>query len=108
MEEPTIEDLILTGAVEVAALDQETGELLYNFTPKMKELLPELYREHVNDINNKIMNFWEKGFVVLENMLDSAPIVKLTEKSFDSEAISMLSEEEKATLKEIKRILKVV
>lgn len=33
-----IEKLIMSGGLEVAGVDSETGELLYVFTPKMKKL----------------------------------------------------------------------
>ena len=35
-----INKLILDGGIEVAAIDQDTGEFLYSFTPKIKELMP--------------------------------------------------------------------
>ena len=38
------EDLILSGALEVAGVDIDTGEMLYNFTEKLKD---------INTITNK-------------------------------------------------------
>jgi hypothetical protein len=108
MKETSIEDLILSGAIEVSGIDSETGEFLYNFTQKMKEVLPELYNLHINDVYKDIMYFWERGFVDVSDMTSSNPKVKLTEKAFNSEAISKLPKEKMMSLYEIKRILKVV
>lgn len=108
MKEPSIEDLILAGAIEVAGIDPETGEFLYNFTGKMKEVLPELYNLHINEVHNDIMYFWERGFVDLDDMTATNPRVRLTEKAFDAEAIAELPKEKMMALYEIKRILKVV
>jgi hypothetical protein len=108
VEEPSIEDLLLAGAIEVYGVDQETGEFLYSFTNKMEEILPELYKEHLNDVHSEIMYFWEHGAVNLLGMDTQNPIVSLTDKAFDKDFISSLTPEKLHSLKEIKRILKVV
>lgn len=105
---PSIDDLILSGAIEVAAIDQETGEFLYQFTPKLKDILPQIWSAHINQVHSEVMYFWEKGFVHIENMLTENPLVTLTPLAFDQEAISGLPETAQNSLKEIKRILKVV
>jgi hypothetical protein len=103
-----IDDLILAGAVEVAAIDSETGEFLYQFTDKLKEVNPELYRRHANQVHMELMYFWQRGFLNIHNFSEDNPVISLTEKAFDKNAISELSEHEKAALEEIKRVLKVV
>lgn len=108
MNEDSIDSLILAGVVEVAALDSETGELLYSFTDKFKEMMPELYEIHINYIHNEIMYFWEKGLVYIDDITSKNPVVSLTEKAFDEEAISSLSDSKRESLEEIKRILKVI
>jgi len=95
--------LVLNGALEAAGIS-ESGEPLYNFTPKLKEVMPELYEVHQNSINNQIMRLWEMGFVNLDLFAES-PIVTLTEKAFDFDKISGLSEEDKFSINEIKRVL---
>lgn len=101
---PTIDYLILHGAVEVAGIDDNTGEFLYVFSPKIKEIMPELYKEHLNHVNKEIMNMWEKGFVDIDFLSDE-PSVILTEKAFDVEEISQLSKDHQWSLQEIKRML---
>ena len=97
--------LILNGALEVAGIDQSTGEFLYTFTPKIKDIMPEVYNKHLNSVNSEIMKLWEKGFLNVD-FLAEEPLVTLTQKAFDKEEISRLSHEDIWSLEEIKRLLK--
>ena len=103
-ERGMIDKLMLAGALEVAGVDSNTGEFLYVFTPKLKEVMPELYNQHLNHVNSEIMRLWEKGFVNVDLMSEN-PIVTLTEKSFDENALSLLSKEDRWGVEEIKRLL---
>lgn len=103
-EQKIIDKLILNGAMEMAGIDSKTGEILYQFTPKLKEVMPELYNEHLNFVNAELMRLWEKGFVNMDLMSDS-PIVTLSEKAFNEEAISTLSDQDKWAIQEVKRLL---
>lgn len=103
--EEIMEQLILSGALEPAGIDSETGEFLYNFTPKLKNVSPLLYEEHVAHVNGELMRLWENGFLDI-NLTEENPIVKLTTKAFDDVEISKLSKEDKWGIQEIKRILK--
>ena len=105
-EDQIIEKLILNGGLETVGIDQETGEFLYSFTPKIAKLMPDLYEEHLNDVNNQIMNLWEKGFVNL-NLFESDPNITLTEKSLDPDTLMTLSKQERWNLLEIMRLLKL-
>lgn len=100
-----IDKLILEGALQVAGIDSETGDFLYQFTPKLKEISPILYNEHVNHVNGELMKLWEKGFLDI-NIADENPIVKLTEKSLDEVELSKLSKEDRWSIEEVKRLLK--
>jgi len=101
----TIEKLILAGAIEVAGVEEGTGELLYVFTPKMKEVSPALYHDHLNFVNSEIMELWEKGFVNVD-LLSEDPIVTLTDKAFIPDALDSLTKQQRWSLDEIKRLLK--
>ena len=105
-EDQIIEKLILNGGLETVGVDQETGEFLYSFTPKIAKLMPDLYEEHLNDVNNQIMNLWEKGFVDL-NLFESDPNITLTEKSLNPDSLMTLSKQERWNLLEIMRLLKL-
>lgn len=107
-EKTTIEDLILLGAVEVSAIDSNTNEFLYSFTDKIKELIPELYDEHLKNVHKELMYFWEFGFIEMSDISALNPIVKLTKKAFIQEEIDKLPQDKQTNLIEIKRILKVL
>jgi len=104
-EQTAIDYLLLNGGLQVAGIDKNTGDFLYSFTPKIQEIMPELYHEHLNDVNNKLMGLWEKGFLDIDLMSDT-PIVRLASKAFDSEQVSTLSKEDQWSIEEIKRLLK--
>ena len=100
----TIEMLILTGALEVSGIDSKTQKPLYKFSPIIKDIMPELYDEHLNEINRDIMGLWEKGFLNV-NFLEEDPAVTLTDKAFDDVEIEKISREAQISLIEIKRLL---
>jgi hypothetical protein len=103
-EDSLIDDLILAGGLEISGIDEQSGEFLYTMTSKMKDLMPELYEEHLSHVNEEIMKLWEKGFVNVDMMSDD-PIVTVTKKAYDIIEISKLSKEEAWSLEEIKRMM---
>lgn len=103
-EDEIINSLILSGGLEVAALDKDTGEMLYSFTPKIKKLMPDLYEEHLQIVNYGVMNLWEKGFLNLD-LFASDPIITITEKALNKEEIEGLSKQDRWSLFEIIRLL---
>lgn len=100
----TIEALILSGAVEVMGVDSKTGEPLYKFNSSIQKIMPELYNEHLNEVNNDIMTLWEKGFLDID-LLSEDPLVMLTDKAFDDTEIEAIPRELQIGLTEIKRLL---
>lgn len=104
MIEPSIEELILSGVVEVAGVEESTGEFLYNFTPRLKEVMPEMWNERLDFIYGEIMFFYELGFVATADMTASNPTITLTELAFDEDEISRLPEDKQESLKELKRL----
>ena len=60
-DEELIEDLILKGGIQPAGIDSQTGDMLYAFTPKIKELMPELYEDHISALILKLWGFGKKG-----------------------------------------------
>lgn len=108
IEDNAIEALILNGALEVGGIDIASGEILYTFTNKLKEVMPELYNEHLNFVNSEIMYLWEHGFLSIDDFADNNPKVMTTDKAFSEEEIAKLPRERQRSLEEIKRILRVV
>ena len=104
-EQEIMDYLILNNAVEVVAVDSKTGELLYSFTPKLKEVMPELYKEHINAVNVDILSLWERGYINIDFLLDE-PKITLAKKSLQREEIEKLSPDEQWSINEIKRLLR--
>jgi hypothetical protein len=102
-EDEIIENLILEGALEVVGIDSEDGSLLYSFTPKIKEVMPELYNDHMNSVNSEILSLWERGYVDID-FLSKDPLVTLTKKSFDKSEMSKLDKRDKWAIEELKRL----
>jgi hypothetical protein len=102
-ENEMIEKLILEGALEVAGIDSEDGSLLYSFTPKIKEVMPELYYDHMDSVNSEILSLWERGYVDID-FFSNDPIVKLNSKSFNPVEIAKLNKSEKWSIEELKRL----
>lgn len=100
-----IDHLILEGGLEVAGVDPESGEMLYAFTPKVKEIMPDLYDDHLNFVNAELMVLWEKGFVDIDFLKDD-PLIYISDKSYDPEELKKLSKQERWSLQELKRVVK--
>lgn len=104
MIEPSIEELILSGAVEVSGVDSNTGEFLYTFTEKFRDVLPEIYNHRMAFIQQEVMYFYEIGLLDINDPLSPNPVISLTELAFDQEILDDLPEEKKESLEELKRL----
>ncbi len=104
-EQQIMDYLILNNAVEVVAVDNKTGELLYSFTPKLKEVMPDLYEEHINSVNLEILSLWERGYVNIDFLLDE-PKVTLAKKALEKKELDKLSPDDLWSINEIKRLLR--
>jgi hypothetical protein len=104
MLEPTIEELILSGVVEVSSVDPDSGEFLYSFTDKLHEVMPELLNRKLDFVKQEVDFFLETGFLEVDNPKSRNPIIFLTDKAFDEEEVSTLSKNKQKSLKEIKRL----
>ena len=98
----TFEILVESGAIEFAGIDED-GEMMYNFTNKLKDIAPELFDLHLNQLNSDIMHLWEKGFVDMD-LFQENPVVKLTSKAFDKDEVKELNKTLYDVLKQIKKI----
>jgi hypothetical protein len=98
-----IDNLILEGGIEISGIDQDTGEMLYAFTPKIKEVMPELYEDHLKFINDEMMILWEKGYVNIDFFQDD-PLISLNDKAYDQDEVDKLPKQEKWSLQELKRV----
>lgn len=103
-ENKLIEELILNGALEVVGFDSENKELLYSITEKMKDVMPEIYDDHMNLVNRGMMDLWEKGFIDID-FLKEDPLVTLTDKALNKRELAKLTKEEIWSLNELRRLL---
>lgn len=99
-----INDLLSKGALEIAGVDEKSGEILYKVTSIMKKVDPELFAEHENTVHTETMYLWENGFLDIDVTEDN-PIVKLTPLAFDEKAIIDLPIDKRISLEDIKSIL---
>jgi hypothetical protein len=103
-EEEAFIMLLAEGGIKFMGYDETTNEKMYVFTPKIKELMPDLYQEHLKLVNAEVMNLWEKGFLNLD-LFAPDPLISLTDNAFLPEELFKLSSEELWSLHEIKRVL---
>lgn len=103
-ESEFFDSLLLCGAIEVVTINPVNGEFLYNITPKMKDIFPEIYYEHLNKIDSDIKALWELGFLDI-NIFEENPTVYLTQKALAIDQIEELPQDLSETLDEIKRLL---
>lgn len=104
--EDLIDQLILDGMVEVSAIDSETGEMLYAFTDKARDQIPEMQRHAERIFDEMIMFFWENGFISM-NVGDPNPVVGILPKALDEEEVSKLSVDHRVALRIILDALRI-
>lgn len=98
-DDEMLESLILEGVVEFAGLDSD-GEMLYAFSPNLKETHPILH-EMINAIHmSEIYTLWELGFLSMDVTREN-PLVKITEKALDEEQVENLDKNLRHALLEI-------
>jgi nitrate reductase NapAB chaperone NapD len=89
--------LLENNAIEVYGVESETGEFLYRMTPKMRELIPALYEEHFNFINQMAFELWQKGYVEMK-FEEKGPLVMLIEGLDYKEILNKVTYAEKIFL----------
>lgn len=103
MEEVSnFDKLILSGIVEPAALDPDSGEMLYSFNKDLDKINPELHKLVLNNFIESAMQLWQLGFLNMDVTKEN-PMVSLTLDAFDKNKINNLDEDMQFALKEIKR-----
>ena len=103
-DDKMFEELILNGALEFSGVDIETGEMLYNFTEKLKDINPELHNEFSNYFRSEITALWQYGFLDMD-ISSAEPVVMIAPKALDPEQVAKLDKEKQYTLREIIRVI---
>ena len=59
-----INHLILQGALEMSGIDEETGEMLYSITEKLKEVNPIIYDQLVDQFRTHMFELVKQGPII--------------------------------------------
>lgn len=102
--EEIIDELILKGGLEFAGVDPESGEPMYRPTSLLKNIDQRLSEDMTSYFSSTTTNLWQKGFIDMDVTVEN-PIVKLSEKSFDMDAVNSLGKNERVIIREIIRVL---
>jgi hypothetical protein len=106
-KEEWFERMILEGAIEFSGVDDQTGEMLYNFSPAIEETHPELFERMIMQVQQEIYVLWEKGFLSM-NITAENPLVQITQKALDQASIeSELTRDEQRSLQIIMMYMSV-
>ena len=100
MDDDIIEYLLSIGALEFCNVNED-GDSMYKFTNKAKELVPDLYREHMKDFNAIVFSLWSKNFVDVVFDEDGEAMISINEKCFEAENYKELDNEEFSALLDI-------
>jgi hypothetical protein len=103
-EDDAFEELLLSGAVEISGIDEQSGEMLFKFTEKLKDVDPHLYSKMTDFFHQELMKLWEKGFISMD-ITQRNPAVSLTQKALDEIAVGDLSVDQRVHLEDIMKKL---
>lgn len=92
-----INNMVLSGYLEIDGVDGDTGEFLYRVSPELYEKIPDLEEKLQDAFLDEVYNLWTKGMVNMD-ATKANPLVSLTENAFDSEKVAELTVEERHTL----------
>jgi hypothetical protein len=104
MFEPSIEEAILAGVIEVSGVDLESGQFLYNFNSKMSHEIPAIFEKHLQEIKVEIIYFWRKGLLDVDDLSGNNPVIMLTEQAYDEEILSALPPEKFEYFKTLRKM----
>jgi hypothetical protein len=100
VDEELIEYLVSIGALEYVFTDDEGG-YIYRLTPDAKELVPDLYEDHVKDFNSSVFSLWNYGLIDIVFDDDGEPLISLNENTEYKDMRDKLYKKELDVLKEI-------
>jgi hypothetical protein len=103
--EKLIDRFILLGLIDIVGVDSVTGEFLYQISPELNEMFPQIQNYMADQFLSEILSLWVKGFVAMD-IAEESPNVSLTKLAFDEEKIAELTIEERNALFMIMSIMK--
>ena len=100
MDDELVEYLLSIGALEYVFTDDD-GEPIYRLTPEAKELVPDLYEEHMKDFNSVVFSLWQKDLIDLVFDEDGEPMIGINVNTTDPAMVEILDKQEKEAIQEI-------
>lgn len=100
-----MDKMIMLGAVQVVGVNED-GQFRYSLNGTIEDIMPELYRVHIDEVHDTVMHFWELGYVEFMDMDRAAPKIKLTQKVLDKDAVDSLDEEDREALFNLMQIFR--
>jgi hypothetical protein len=98
----SLDNLILDGGVEVIGIDPDSGEFLYSFTEKLKEIDPTLYDTLYEFFYAGVMKLWELKLIDIDFTVDN-PLVVIDKDRFSEEVLDSLDRRERLVVDSILR-----
>jgi len=92
--------LLFSGAVEICGIDEQSGEMLFRFTEKLKDVDPLLYKKMTDSFYKELLSLWEKGFIAMD-ITEENPAVSITEKALSALDVGELNIEQRLQLEDI-------
>jgi hypothetical protein len=99
-EDEYFSQLLFSGAIEICGIDKESGEMLFKFTEKLKDIDPILYKKMADSFYQDLMALWEKGFITMD-VTEKNPVVSITDKALSALEIDGLNIEQRLQLEDI-------
>jgi len=99
-EDDAFEELLLSGAIEICGIDEKSGEMLFRFTDKLKDLDPRLYDKMTEFFHKELLALWEKGFISMD-VTEKNPSISLTDKALNAIETESLTIDQRLHLEDI-------
>lgn len=100
VEEELVQYLLSLGALEYVFTDED-GDPVYRLTPEARDLVPDLYDEHMKEFNSVVFSLWSKNLIDVVFDEDGEPLIGVNQNTTDLEMTGGLDRVEKEALQEI-------
>jgi hypothetical protein len=92
------------GIIEIHGFDNISEQITYRLTAKAKQVLPELFEEHLAFVNQLAFDLWEKGYIEMKFELDGSPMVMLKDLNYEADVYPHINEEERFFIENMRNV----
>ena len=89
-----MEFLLEHGLIEIYGVDPITEDITYTMTDKCREVMPELFEEHMKHINQIAFDLWEKGYIEMNFDEEGTPLVMLKPLDYEKDIFPLINYDE--------------